>query len=262
MAKPKSFRFSEDIDKFLEEQAKTHKVSIKEYIEALARKEMSSKEEKPKTLSVTKASDFMKPMKDVPPEGVKTSTSIATDAFKRRAKYPYDKFMYPIGNTINVVKPGTGPGTGRPIECMWRVDTWWCPPHKLKEVSERAKVWEENGFMFYVGTEDGGTDRRPHVIMDESQEHGRNKRYCPNRKLVPALIGDVMVWLEIKDPQKALRFMEKRTDIPCAVVYDYFLYEEDNVYRQAVDKALQYFIHYFEYGEPYKLYDEEDSYGV
>jgi len=146
-----------------------------------------------------------------------------------------DDIRFPIGDVICY---GVNPQT----------QLWWCPENKIKVVEERAKDWVENGFEFKIGQQGCGTWYMPEVIEELEQERGKNKRFGPSCKMVEAELGDKMVWLEITDALRALNFMKKRADIPCAVRCDVHKYSEDVEYAEAFDTANEFFIYYWHHG--------------
>lgn len=125
---------------------------------------------------------------------------------------------------------------------------WWCPKDRLLDLSELAKPWTENGFSYHVGSETGGTWYSPEVILDGKQERGRNKQFSPGCKGQTAHVGDRLIWLEIRDAGKALDFMDRNTNIPCAVRCDIHRYSEDLTYKDAFDRSQELFIYYWANG--------------
>lgn len=149
-------------------------------------------------------------------------------------------FNYPVGDVICGM---TNPQT----------QLWWCPQERLKQLTDKCKDWEESGgFLFRVGKEGLGSWFIPEVIESEAQERRQNGRFSPSCKGMNANVGDRLVWLEIKDPSKALEYMDKNTDIPCAVRCDVHKYSESKTYREAFNTANDLFVHYYLNGRPKK----------
>ena len=238
--KARAVRFEQDFDRLIEAEATRLKVTPAELIARLVEEGYRRvKDERDITL------------REVPEEPEKTTATKPKISTGKRG--PYDKFMIPIGDTVNVVKPGTGPQYGTTPECMWRSGVWWCPESKVDLVTSLAKDWVENGFSLEWGKEGKGTHYEPEVIEYKDQERGKRLPKASSRKGVPAYVGDRMVWLEIVDPTMALEFMKTRSDIPTAIRYDAIRYQEDTLYKTAVDKANDYFITYYEDGKPTRL---------
>jgi hypothetical protein len=149
-------------------------------------------------------------------------------------------FLFPVGD---VICASTNPQT----------QLWWCPDERLLQLREKAKIWTENGFKFYVGKKGGGTWDLPDMIEEPEQERRVNGRFCVSCHGVGAKIGDRLVWLEIHDTAAALKFMEYHTDIPCAVRCDIHKYSTDVEYKEAFDRANELFIYYWENNRPKRL---------
>lgn len=161
---------------------------------------------------------------------------------ERKSTPKKDNFRLPVGDVICF---STNP-TSR---------LWWCAVEKVDYVRELASVWVENGFKFCVGVEGGGNWHLPEVIEEERQERKVNGWFCRSCKGVSAYVGDRMVWLEIVDAAKAISFMYKYTQIPCALRCDVYKYTYDLGYATAFDRANNLFIHYHLNGSPLRLDD-------
>lgn len=133
---------------------------------------------------------------------------------------------------------------------------WWCPKNRMNELSKRCKEWTENGFLLKFGQKGRGTWESPEVIEDVEQERKQGGRYSPSCRGNNALLGDCLVWLEISDSDKALDFMQKHSDIPCAVRCDVHKYMSDETYREVFEHSNKLFIHYCVHGYPLRLKSE------
>ena len=177
----------------------------------------------------------------------KVALSPSMEKVGRRSTYPWDRFSIPVGNITWGIMGGHDhlPVYNRPQG--WKVDLWWCPKDKVHELTRLAEHWE--GFRLFEGMEENvdEDDLKPEVILYETQQRGRNLRFCPSHNGTPALLNDRLVWLEVTDVAKAYEFIntsEKLSAyrIPCPVKVDVIQYYEDELYRKTVDKANQLFI--------------------
>ena len=137
--------------------------------------------------------------------------------------------------------------------------TWWTPEDNVEKIKEIAKDFD--GFELHVGKPGRGTREVPEVIDDDLQERRQGNMWTVSTKGVQALIGDVMVWLEITDVFKAKATLNRRTDIPCALRADMILYNSDKDYREVFDKANDYFMFYHQNNKPMTIghkVDEKD----
>lgn len=160
-------------------------------------------------------------------------------ATKLPERLPVGGLIVPVGD---VICAGTG---------YEQTQLWWVERDKIPRVRALAKDWVElGGFKFCVGVRGGGGWYLPEVIEDEKQERRRNGQFCISTRGAEARVGDTMVWLEIDEPDEALRFMRERTDIPCAVRCDANRYGVDKGYTAAFDRANALFIHYYVNGRP------------
>ena len=131
---------------------------------------------------------------------------------------------------------------------------WWCPPDKITHIMDLAKPFTEDGaFGFFTGVDGGGTWYMPETIEEKDQERRRGGRFCVSCDMIPAYVGDRMVWLEILDPIKAERVLNKTTAIPCAVRCDAVRYSTDKLYARAFDLANEAFIYYCVNGKTKQL---------
>lgn len=242
MADRKTIRFkSEDDVKYLEDIARKHGyTSFNDFVESTL-KEKADQLEKGIRMPTSVEVREGKAAPDTP-----ISPPVRS---KGRTYYKEDAFMIPVGN---VIMKDTCPTS----------KLWWCPPERIDNVKAQAQVFIENGFTFHVGEEGNGTFYEPEVIEQESQRRGHGMPYSPSGKLIPALIGDKMVWLEIQDVEKAYNILQKRSDVPCAIRCDVIKYSYDNRYKEVFDIANDYFIHYWLYNKPKKLNVATDKYDV
>lgn len=165
------------------------------------------------------------------PEEKKDLVEAVVDRATRAAVAKVDGFVLPVGD---VICRDTNPQS----------QLWWCPEERLAKVSELAKPWVDNGFGFHVGKSGRGSWYVPEVIEEPEQERRRNGRFSPSCRMMDAYVGDKLVWLEVVDPAKALKFMDAHTDIPCAVRCDIHKYSSDITYKEAFDRANNLFIYY------------------
>lgn len=171
----------------------------------------------------------------------------------------YRAFYVPVGNVFcwGVYKLVDGePTRERPLhvykptegyEHMAYSTPWWCPEEKIQEVKDKVP----DGFKLCVGKKGGGTPDCPHVIETEYQERRLNGRWHINTKGVPALVGDVLIWLEIEDTDIANKSLINNTAIPCYVSCDIERYNNDKFYKQIYEKANYYFMYYYVHSKPY-----------
>lgn len=127
---------------------------------------------------------------------------------------------------------------------------WWCPQEKINDI--KLRVEELKGFELIVG-EGGGFKDYPMTITTEEDERKINGRWHINTKGVPALIGDILVWLEINDVDKANETLYKRSDIPCYIKCDIDKYNSNKFYQEVFEKANHYFMYYYINEKPYNL---------
>ena len=168
------------------------------------------------------------------PEHNKQSDSLVSAVVSRATREAIarvDGFTLPVGD---VICRDTNPQT----------QLWWCPEERLAQVKALADVWETGGFKFVVGKVGNGTWYVPEVIEEPEQERRKNGRFSPSCRGMEAHVGDKLIWLEIRDPAKALTFMDTHTDIPCAVRCDVHKYSDDVTYKEAFEKANELFIYY------------------
>lgn len=123
--------------------------------------------------------------------------------------------VFPIGNAINT----TEGLVSRP---------WWIPGKYSGHVPE----WE--GFKLHVSRE-----------LEEDWA-GNGCQFNPNRRLEPALKGDVQVWYTVTDVEKAWASLESNGTVPCYLHVDVTRYNADKKYQYLCDKYIDKFINDFE----------------
>ena len=62
-----------------------------------------------------------------------------------------------------------------------------------------------------------------------------------------------MVWFEIRDTEKVYKYLQKHSDIPCALRCDMLKYSKDERYREVFDKCNKYFQYYYVNKSPLNL---------
>lgn len=149
-------------------------------------------------------------------------------------------------------------------------EPWWVDEDLISELIGVAYPYTSSGFKLCCGDREGVTegDTKPGVILYDHQERGgRMGHYGQSSRMEKAVVGDVLVWLEIEDTEKAYKVLMERSDIPCAVVCDMHKYSFDDRYKQVFDIADRYFIHFYQFKRPLTLKHTDiisiaDMYGV
>ena len=135
-----------------------------------------------------------------------------------------------------------------------RIKTGVVPRELLEDFIRLCDDWEANGFKLYLG----GRDVVPNAliinsyipdILQDKFEVGMACTCCP-QSAIPQ-IGDVRAFFRISDGSKALAYLARYTDIPCAVVGD--CPAVDDATEQAIELANKYFTHYWVFKEPKRL---------
>lgn len=167
-----------------------------------------------------------------------------------------DTFVIPVGD---VIMGGLKDNEG---ESCAVTQLWWINAERLPEVKALCDVWIKHGFSLRVGSSGEGSKDCPYIIAEEEQQRGHNMAYAASSRGVGAYVGDVLIWLDLVNPDKAYDYMLKHSDIPVAVQCDIHRYSSDDRYKQVFDIANGYFQYYFLYKKPKdlrsKLLSEKD----
>lgn len=155
-----------------------------------------------------------------------------------------DTFVIPVGDVI------MGGVQDREGNSCAVTQLWWINPDRVPEIKELCEPWIENGFTLHFGAPGEGSEQCPYIIIDEEQQRGRNMAYSASSRGVGAYIGDVLVWLELTNPDKAYDYMLKHANIPVAVRCDIYKYTDDERYKQVFDIANSYFQFYYVHRHP------------
>lgn len=130
---------------------------------------------------------------------------------------------------------------------------WWLDEAHKDAFEKACEPWVRNGLTLCYGESGRGGEFMPEVIEYEHQQRGPGMAYSPSSRGVPANIGARMVWFEIRDTEKVYKYLQKHSDIPCALRCDMLKYSRDERYREVFDKCNKYFQHYYVNKSPLNL---------
>lgn len=150
-----------------------------------------------------------------------------------------DVIMYGIKNL-----DGTEMGTSQ---------LWWLDEAHKDAFEKACEPWIRNGLALCYGESGRGGEFMPEVIEYEYQQRGPGMAYSPSSRGVPAYIGARMVWFEIRDTEKLYKYLQKHSDIPCALRCDIVKYSKDERYREVFDICNKYFQYYYVNKSPLNL---------
>lgn len=126
-------------------------------------------------------------------------------------------------------------------------------PQHIDEFTLLSKKWLENGFTLRLGTEVG----EKYWMAGSAVEYYRYGHRPVMKATLPTMKA---LWLEISDIEKAAKFLETNRDIPAVVICGASDYSDNPQLRVLVDKANEYFLHYFLYGEVYAVRNRDEDY--
>ena len=150
-----------------------------------------------------------------------------------------DVIMYGIKNL-----DGTEMGTSQ---------LWWLDEAHKDAFEKACEPWVRNGLALCYGESGRGGVSMPEVIEYEHQQRGPGMAYSASSRGVPAYIGARMVWFEIRDTEKLYKYLQKHSDIPCALRCDMLRYSKDERYREVFDICNKYFQYYYVNKSPLNL---------
>ena len=130
---------------------------------------------------------------------------------------------------------------------------WWLDEAHKDDFEKACEPWVRNGLTLCYGESGRGSVLMPEVIEYEHQQRGPGMAYSASSRGVPANIGARMVWFEIRDTEKLYKYLQKHSDIPCALRCDMLKYSKDERYREVFDKCNKYFQHYYVNKSPLNL---------
>ena len=130
---------------------------------------------------------------------------------------------------------------------------WWLDEAHKDAFEKACEPWVRNGLALCYGESGRGGVLMPEVIEYEHQQRGPGMAYSASSRGVPANIGARMVWFEIRDTEKLYKYLQKHSDIPCALRCDMVKYSKDERYREVFDKCNKYFQHYYVNKSPLNL---------
>lgn len=130
---------------------------------------------------------------------------------------------------------------------------WWLDEAHKDAFEKACEPWVRNGLVLCYGESGRGGVLMPEVIEYEHQQRGPGMAYSPSSRGVPAYIGARMVWFEIRDTEKLYKYLQKHSDIPCALRCDMLRYSKDERYREVFDICNKYFQYYYVNKSPLNL---------